>query len=78
MVECPNKHHLGIELVQLKKPAWVLIDTDVMDYFPDDVRKEVTVCTLIHQVCPECGFTVSEKLNMEEWSKFLKSLKKTW
>ena len=63
------------ELVKLEKPAWVLIDLDVMDYLPEDVKKKVTVCKLIHAICPKCGYNINQELNLEQWQKFIKEHK---
>lgn len=62
-------------MVKLDKPAWVLIDTDVLEYLPEDVRQSATVCTLIDEICPKCGFIISQELNQKQWEAFLKRLK---
>lgn len=72
-MKCPNK--CNTELVEIQKPAWVLIDVDVMDYLPEDVKQTVTVCTLIHRICPKCGFHMNQHLNQKEWSLFLEGIK---
>jgi len=63
------------DMIFLEKPAWILIDFEIMDHLPDDVKARVTVCTLIMAFCPKCGYTISRSLKMAEWQQFLKSLK---
>jgi len=63
------------DLVEIKKPAWVLIDMEFLDYLPAEVKTRITICTLILKICPNCGFTVSRHLNINEWQEFIKERK---
>ena len=46
-------------LVFLEKAAWVLIDFEVLNVLPEDLKSRVTVATLILAVCPKCGYHIS-------------------
>jgi len=64
--KCPNG--CG-SLVTIKRPAWIPWD-DVSE-LPEPLQNTVTACVLIRQICPECGYVVTDELNLKQCEEYL-------
>ena len=70
-MKCPNG---CAELVEIKKPCFLPIDTDqfpIHSWEWEKVKDKVTVAYLIRRVCPECGFYECQELTQPEIDAYL-------
>jgi len=67
MLKCPN--NCGF-LTILKKPSQVFIDIDVFQSLSKEQQERAVFCTLIHSICPICGYYENTELTEKQWQKY--------
>lgn len=73
-MKCPND---DAELIEFEKPPWLPFNyNEIPEHILNDVKEFLTVCHVIHRICPKCGYVEVDDLNISQFENFLKNLKK--